>query len=96
MRPDSPRRGHELRVTQPPVERAAAEQFRAAIALAPHAIASFHYRLGLALLAGGDGPGARIELERALELDPSFAEAEDARRLLSELSAGSAVARPTS
>ncbi|MDH3212655.1 MAG: tetratricopeptide repeat protein [Myxococcales bacterium] len=76
--------------------RAAAEQFRAAIALAPHAIASFHYRLGLALLAGGDGPGARIELERALELDPSFAEAEDARRLLSELSAGSAVARPTS
>jgi tetratricopeptide (TPR) repeat protein len=78
------------------LHRAAAEQFRAAIALAPHPIASFHYRLGLALLADGDSANARIELERALELDPSFAEAEDARRLLSEPGAGSAAAGPTS
>jgi tetratricopeptide (TPR) repeat protein len=74
---------------------AAAEQFRAAIALAPHPIASFHYRLGRALLGDGDSAGGKIELERALELDPSFAEAEDARRLLSELGAGSAAAGPT-
>jgi tetratricopeptide (TPR) repeat protein len=75
---------------------AAAEQFRAAIALAPHPIASFHYRLGRALLGDGDSAGAKVELERALELDPSFAEAEDARRLLSELGAGSAAADPAS
>ena len=77
------------------LHRAAAEQFRAAIALAPHPIASFHYRLGLALLADRDSANARIEFERALELDPSFAESEDARRLLSELGAGSAAADPT-
>jgi Flp pilus assembly protein TadD len=75
------------------LHRAAVEQFRAAIALAPHPIASFHYRLGLALLGAGDRANAKIELEQALELDLSSAEAENARHLLSELGAGSA---PTS
>jgi putative PEP-CTERM system TPR-repeat lipoprotein len=64
---------------------AAAEQFRAAIELAPHPIASFHHQLALALLASGDRDGAAREFERALEVDPSFAESNDARTRLAEL-----------
>jgi tetratricopeptide (TPR) repeat protein len=64
---------------------AAAEQFRDAIANAPHPIAIYHYRLGLALQDAGDRAGATRELERALELDASFKTAEDARRRLAEL-----------
>lgn len=59
---------------------AAAEQFRAAIELAPHPIAAYHYRLGLALESSGNLTGARREFERALEVDGDFAEADDARK----------------
>lgn len=64
---------------------AAAEQFRAAIQLAPHPIAAYHYRLGLALQEGGDRSGALSEFERALGVDADFADAEDARRRVAEL-----------
>ena len=57
------------------LRRAAAAPFRAA--LAPHPIASFPCRLGLALLAGGDSADAKLELERARDLDPSLAETKD-------------------
>ena len=43
------------------------------------------YHLGLALLATGDKPGARRELEQALKLDPKFPGADEARRALSTL-----------
>jgi tetratricopeptide (TPR) repeat protein len=64
---------------------AAAEQFRDAIANAPHPIAIYHYRLGLALQDAGDLAGAAQELERALELDAAFEAADDARRRLAQL-----------
>lgn len=67
------------------LHRAAAEQFRAAIDLAPHPLAVYHFRLGLALLASGDRSGASRELEQALALDPDFPDADEARRRLSGL-----------
>jgi tetratricopeptide (TPR) repeat protein len=69
------------------VPKAAAEQFRAAIELAPHPIASYHHQLALALLASGNRDGAAREFERALDVDPSFAESDAARARLVELRA---------
>jgi tetratricopeptide (TPR) repeat protein len=41
-----------------------------------------HYHLGLAQLKKGSTKDARLSLERALKLDPNFASADDARRVL--------------
>ena len=43
------------------------------------------HQLALALLASGDRDGAGREFERALEVDPSFAESDEARARLAEL-----------
>jgi putative PEP-CTERM system TPR-repeat lipoprotein len=64
---------------------AALEQFRAAIELAPHPIAAYHYRLGRELSATGDPVGAATEMERALEIDETFEGSDDARRRLHQL-----------
>ena len=64
---------------------AAADQFRLAIqqADADHgSLPTFHYHLGLAADALGQLPLARHQFERALELDPEFPQAADARRRL--------------
>ena len=45
----------------------------------------YHYHLGLAYAKAGDQAKARRALDEALRLNPSFAGAEDARRLLSTL-----------
>src|SRR5437899_7770759 len=55
--------------------------YREALRLQPDA-APVHENLAYALLALGDRQTARVELERALQLDPG---AEDARRALAEL-----------
>jgi tetratricopeptide (TPR) repeat protein len=47
--------------------------------------ATIHYHLGLALHKKGDVDRARAALERALALDPGFAEADAARRILEAL-----------
>ncbi|MCP4694905.1 MAG: tetratricopeptide repeat protein, partial [Desulfobacterales bacterium] len=44
-----------------------------------------HYHLGLALHKKGDKARARSALEKALELNKNFAEADEARRVLEEL-----------
>lgn len=44
-----------------------------------------HYHLGLAYMKAGDRVEARRSLEQALKLNPSFAEAEDAKRALNTL-----------
>ncbi len=62
---------------------AAVVSLRAAIDGRPE-WARAHFVLGSALLIGGDHNGARAELARALELDPSIA---DARRVLSQVHA---------
>ena len=67
------------------LHQAAADQFRAAIDLAPHPVAVYHFRLGLALLASGDRSQASREIERALAIDPDFPDADEARRRLGEL-----------
>jgi tetratricopeptide (TPR) repeat protein len=64
---------------------AAAEQYRAAIASAPHPIAAYHFRLGMALVAAGDEEGGGLELERALEIDDGFSGAAEVRRQLEQL-----------
>jgi tetratricopeptide (TPR) repeat protein len=66
---------------------AAVAQYREAIALAPHPIAAFHYRLGIALGDGAEPEEAARELQEALEIDPSFDGAEDARGRLAALEA---------
>ena len=45
----------------------------------------YHYRLGLAYSKTGDDAGARRELEASLKLNPSFPNAEDARKILASL-----------
>jgi tetratricopeptide (TPR) repeat protein len=64
---------------------AAVAQYREGIALAPHPIAAYHYRLGVALDEGGEPEEAARELQEALEIDASFAGADDARRRLAAL-----------
>jgi tetratricopeptide (TPR) repeat protein len=64
---------------------AAVDQLRTAIELLPHPIASYRYRLGLALLAAGERKAAAGELTAALALDPSFEDAPEAKRLVAEL-----------
>jgi Flp pilus assembly protein TadD len=48
----------------------------------------YHYHLGLAYAQAGELARARESLERALSLSGSFAGADDARRVLSDLGAG--------
>lgn len=50
------------------------------------AVALYKYHLGLAYVAKGDRRGARRVLQQALNLDPTFEGADDARRQLQELS----------
>ncbi len=50
------------------------------------AVAIYKYHLGLAYVAKGDRRGARRVLQQALNLDPTFEGADDARRQLQELS----------
>ena len=64
---------------------AAVAQYREGIELAPHPIAAFHYRLGVALADGGEPEEAARELQEALEIDPSFDLAEEARHRLAAL-----------
>ena len=45
----------------------------------------YHYHLGLARAQTDDASRARQSLERALELDPGFSGADEARRTLSTL-----------
>ena len=45
----------------------------------------YHYRLGLAYSKTGDDASARRELEAALKLNPSFANADEARKILAGL-----------
>ena len=45
----------------------------------------FHYHLGMALLKSGDPAGARQSIEKALQLNPNFAAAADARKTLATL-----------
>ena len=45
----------------------------------------FHYHLGLAHVKTGDKVRARASLERALQLNPNFPEAQDAKRALAGL-----------
>jgi tetratricopeptide (TPR) repeat protein len=45
----------------------------------------YRYHLGIALASAGDSAAARKELEKALALNSSFAEAADARRVLATL-----------
>ena len=45
----------------------------------------YRYHLGIALASAGDSEGAKAELERALAINASFAEAADARRVLATL-----------
>jgi tetratricopeptide (TPR) repeat protein len=66
---------------------AALQQFRYAIELAKNNAAhviqpSFHYHLGLALREMGRDRQAGRAFQKALEIDPDFPDAEDARRLL--------------
>jgi Flp pilus assembly protein TadD len=46
---------------------------------------ALHYHLGLAYAQNGDKQEARESLEEALRLDPHFADAEDAKRVLASL-----------
>jgi Flp pilus assembly protein TadD len=46
---------------------------------------TLHYHLGLAYLKNGDRKQARESLERALKLNPQFASADDAKRVLSTI-----------
>jgi tetratricopeptide (TPR) repeat protein len=48
-------------------------------------IATLHYHLGLAYMKGGSKRDAQQSLEQALELDPKFPEAEEARRALASV-----------
>jgi tetratricopeptide (TPR) repeat protein len=64
------------------LHRAAVEQLRDAIDLAPHPIAAYHYRLGVVLMDAGRSDEATRELKQALDLDASFEGAEDAHRRL--------------
>jgi putative PEP-CTERM system TPR-repeat lipoprotein len=45
----------------------------------------YHYHLGLALVKSGDAAGGRQSIERALQLDPNFSAAADARKTLATL-----------
>ncbi|MFH1984411.1 MAG: tetratricopeptide repeat protein [Pseudomonadota bacterium] len=56
-------------------------QFRASLELNPDP-AIVHYHLGLALMDRGNAEKGRIAIARALEIDPHFSAAEDARRAL--------------
>jgi Flp pilus assembly protein TadD len=47
--------------------------------------AVYHYHLGLAYAKNGDGAKARQSLEKALVLDPNFAGASDARKVLASI-----------
>jgi tetratricopeptide (TPR) repeat protein len=59
-------------------------RFEQSVASAPD-VADFRYHLGLALLANGDWDQARAELTHALEINPRFVGAEDARKALQSL-----------
>ena len=65
----------------------AAEERRAVVALKPVDMAGAHFRLARALLAAGQRDEARREVLRALEVAPSYQEAQD---LLLELRASGA------
>jgi Flp pilus assembly protein TadD len=45
----------------------------------------YHYHLGLAHAKAGDSPSARVALQQALALKPTFGGAEEARQLLASL-----------
>jgi len=47
----------------------------------------YHYHLGLAHLKSGEPARARTSLARALQLQPNFAEAADARTKLASIEA---------
>ncbi len=44
-----------------------------------------HYHLGMAYFKNGDKEQARKELKKALELDPKFSGAEEARTILDKI-----------
>ncbi len=48
----------------------------------------YHYHLGLAYQGAGDPVRARTHLEKALQLEPQFAHAEETRKALKELEHG--------
>ena len=50
---------------------------------------TIHYHLGLAYMKNGDKDQARRELKKALELDPKFSEAEEAKATLDKIRSGS-------
>lgn len=75
--------GHVLHTSG--LHAAAVAQYREAIELAPHPIAAFHYRLGIALADSGEPDEAARALQEALEIDPSFDSAKDARQRLAAL-----------
>jgi tetratricopeptide (TPR) repeat protein len=54
---------------------------------------TYHYHLALALRQAGDPARARASLDRALQLNPAFPQASDARRTLAELAAETQSAR---
>jgi tetratricopeptide (TPR) repeat protein len=54
---------------------------------------TYHYHLALALRQAGDPARARTSLDRALQLNPAFPQASDARRILAELAAETQAAR---
>ena len=62
----------------------AVSELRQAVARSP-ASAVVHYHLGLAELKNGGRADARKALEQALKLDPTFSNADDAKRVLSTL-----------
>jgi len=47
--------------------------------------ASYHYHLGMALASKGDKPAAKREIEQALNINPQFPEADEARKALATL-----------
>jgi len=63
-------------------------QFRQAIAESSPPVPDYYYHLGMALLDLGQQDKAREALEQALTLNPEFAEAHAARRLLGDLERG--------
>jgi Tfp pilus assembly protein PilF len=65
-------------------------QFRYVTANAEPPVAQYQYHLALALMELDRDAEARIALERALAIDPQFADAKSAREELARLSAAAA------
>jgi tetratricopeptide (TPR) repeat protein len=73
---------------------AALWQFRFAADHAQPPVATYFYHLGLALMELERSNEARLAFERALSIDPEFADAGEARRQIGLLSAGASTAGP--